>query len=185
VAREKLRKAIELKNYEFNCHGVELGQRYRSAAVVPDGSDEPAYTRDPELYYHCTTWPGARIPHAWVQHGGKRVSTLDLAGKGRFTLFTGIGGDAWRAAAAAVSARTGVEIAVYVVGPGREVLDIYDDWARLREVAESGCVLVRPDAQVAWRRHDMAADPTAELARALGQILGIERPADALDAVAA
>jgi 2,4-dichlorophenol 6-monooxygenase len=32
--RAKLRAAIELKNYEFNAHGVELGQRYRSAAVV-------------------------------------------------------------------------------------------------------------------------------------------------------
>ena len=188
AAREKLRRAIELKNYEFNCHGVELGQRYRSSAVVGDGTPEPAYERDPELYYHCTTWPGARLPHCWVQHGGKKVSTLDLAGKGRFTLFTGIGGDAWREAAAAVSARTGVEIAVYVVGPGREVHDIYDDWARLREVAEAGCVLVRPDAHVAWRSHALAADPTGELARALGQILGVGQPASpagALDTVAA
>lgn len=188
AAREKLRKAIELKNYEFNCHGVELGQRYRSSAVVGDGTPEPAYERDPELYYHCTTWPGARLPHCWVQHGGKKVSTLDLAGKGRFTLFTGIGGDAWREAAAAVSARTGVEIAVYVVGPGREVHDIYDDWARLREVAEAGCVLVRPDAHVAWRSHELAADPTAELARTMGQILGVGQPASpagALDTVAA
>ena len=29
--REELRKAIELKDYEFNAHGVELGQRYRSS----------------------------------------------------------------------------------------------------------------------------------------------------------
>ncbi|MBA2678667.1 MAG: FAD-dependent monooxygenase [Ktedonobacteraceae bacterium] len=41
--REKLRKAIELKNYEFNCHGVELNQRYASPAVVSDGTPEPAY----------------------------------------------------------------------------------------------------------------------------------------------
>ena len=33
--------AIELKNYEFNAHGVELGHRYRSGAVVPDGTPEP------------------------------------------------------------------------------------------------------------------------------------------------
>ena len=49
--REALRKALELKDYEFNAHGVELGQRYASAAVVSDGTPEPAYTRDPELYY--------------------------------------------------------------------------------------------------------------------------------------
>ncbi len=53
--REKLRRAIELKDYEFNCHGVEFNHHYRSAAVVPDGTPEPAYDRDPELYYHPTT----------------------------------------------------------------------------------------------------------------------------------
>jgi 2,4-dichlorophenol 6-monooxygenase len=184
-ARAKLRRAIELKNYEFNCHGVELGQRYRSSAVVPDGTPEPAYTRDPELFYHATTWPGARLPHCWVQHEGRKLSTLDLAGKGRFALFTGIGGDAWRQAAAEVAARTGVEIACYVIGPGREVLDIYDDWARLREVAESGCVLVRPDAHVAWRRDEVAPDCVAELNRVFGQILGRELPASEQQALAA
>jgi 2,4-dichlorophenol 6-monooxygenase len=184
-ARAKLRRAIELKNYEFNCHGVELGQRYRSSAVVPDGTPEPAYTRDPELFYHATTWPGARLPHCWVQHEGRKLSTLDLAGKGRFALFTGIGGDAWRQAAAEVAARTGVEIACYVIGPGREVLDIYDDWARLREVAESGCVLVRPDSHVAWRRDEVAPDCVAELNRVFGQILGRELPASEQQALAA
>jgi 2,4-dichlorophenol 6-monooxygenase len=182
--RAKLREAIELKNYEFNAHGVELGHRYRSGAIVPDGTSEPAYDRDPELYYHPTTWPGARLPHVWVEHQGEkiathdvaakgeRVSTHDLAGKGRFTLFTGIGGDAWTDAAARVSERTGVEIAAYVIGPGREVIDTYDDWARAREVQESGCVLVRPDAHVAWRSMAMVADPGAELARVMDAVLG-------------
>ena len=34
--RQKLQEALELKNYEFNAHGVELNQRYESAAVIPD-----------------------------------------------------------------------------------------------------------------------------------------------------
>ncbi|QIN80749.1 FAD-binding protein [Rubrobacter marinus] len=176
--REKLRKAIEGKNYEFNAHGVELGQRYRSSAVVPDGTDEPAFTRDPELYYHPTTWPGARLPHAWVGHEGRKVSTHDLAGKGRFVLFTGIGGEAWREAALETSRRTGVEIACYEIGPGREVLDLYDDWARLSEIEDSGCVLVRPDAHVAWRRRTAAGDCTQELGRAVDGILGLAQPAN-------
>ncbi|MCS6937997.1 MAG: FAD-dependent monooxygenase [Roseiflexus sp.] len=171
-AREKLRKAIELKNYEFNAHGVEMNQRYRSVAVVSDGAPEPPYERDPELYYHPTTWPGARLPHCWLEHRGRKVSTLDLAGKGRFTLLTGIGGEAWKTAAAEVSARTGVEIACYTIGPGREVLDTYDDWARLREVAEDGCILVRPDAHVAWRSHRVLSDCTGALHQVMRQILG-------------
>ena len=171
--REKLRKAIELKNYEFNAHGVELGQRYRSAAVVPDCTPEPAYERDPALYYHPTTWPGARLPHCWVSHDGRKVSTHDLAGKGRFVLFTGIGGEAWREAAAEASERTGVEIACFQVGPGREVLDLYDDWARLSGVEESGCVLVRPDAHVAWRRRTVAEDCAADLGGVMDRVLGL------------
>jgi 2,4-dichlorophenol 6-monooxygenase len=59
-----------------------------------------------------------------------------------------------------------------VVGPGREVLDTYDDWARLCEVTEPGCVLVRPDAHVAWRSAGLPADPSAELERVLAQVLG-------------
>ena len=171
--RAKLRRAIELKNYEFNSHGVEIGQRYRSAAVVPDGTPEPQPTRDPELYYHATTWPGARLPHCWLEHDGRKVSTLDLAGKGRFSLFTGIGGDDWTTAAAEVAARTGVEIASYVIGPGRDVLDTYDDWARASEVEESGCIFVRPDAHVAWRSRSLADDPNEALTEVLDRILGL------------
>lgn len=169
--REQLRKALELKDYEFNAHGVELGQRYRSRAVVSDGTPEPPYARDPELYYHPTTWPGARLPHCWLGARGHRVSTHDLAGKGRFTLLTGISGQRWAGAAQEVSGQLGIEIAAYVIGPGREYTDLYDDWARLREVAEDGCVVIRPDAHVAWRAPTIVEDPAAELRRALESVL--------------
>jgi 2,4-dichlorophenol 6-monooxygenase len=171
VQRAQLREALELKDYEFNAHGVELGQRYRSGAVAPDGTPEPVYTRDAELYYHPTTWPGARLPHCWLGTGGHRISTHDLAGKGRFALLTGISGEAWTAAAEAVAEQLGIEIAAHVIGPGREYTDLYDDWARLREVGEDGCVLVRPDAHVAWRAPALAENPAADLGRVLEAIL--------------
>jgi 2,4-dichlorophenol 6-monooxygenase len=169
--RAALRKALELKNYEFNAHGVELGQRYASTAVVPDGSAEPAYTRDPELYYHPTTWPGARLPHVWLGRDGRRISTHDLAGKGRFCLLTGIAGEHWAEAAAKVAQDLGIELAAYVIGPGREYIDLYEDWARAREVDEDGCVLVRPDAHVAWRSTGLVEDPAADLHRVLSLVL--------------
>jgi 2,4-dichlorophenol 6-monooxygenase len=127
--------------------------------------------RDPELYYHPTTWPGARLPHVWLGRGGHRVSTHDLAGKGRFALFTGISGEAWADAAERAAAELGIELVAYVVGPGREHIDLYDDWARTREVTEAGAVLVRPDAHVGWRSHDLPADPAAELTRVLRTLL--------------
>ena len=169
--RAELRAALELKDYEFNAHGVELGQRYASGAVVSDGTPEPAYDRDPELYYHPTTWPGARLPHVWLGRAGRRVSTHDLAGKGRFCLLTGIAGQAWADAAEKVATDLGIELAAHVIGPGREHIDLYEDWARAREVGEDGCVLVRPDMHVAWRAAGAVDDPAAELSQVLTAVL--------------
>ncbi|MEV0282854.1 FAD-dependent monooxygenase [Kribbella sp. NPDC050820] len=170
--REELRTAIELKDYEFNAHGVELGQRYRSAAVIADGTAEPSYERDPELYYHPTTWPGARIPHCWLTRGSETVSTLDVVGKGRFTLLTGIGGGAWVKAAQSVSERLGVPIEPFVVGPGHELDDLYGDWARAREIPDEGCLLVRPDAHIAYRAFDLPEDATDVLEQVMNTLLG-------------
>ncbi|MGV9638520.1 FAD-dependent oxidoreductase [Nocardia testacea] len=172
LQREALRKAIELKDFEFNAHGVELGHRYRSAAIVPDGTPEPGYDRDPELYYHPTTWPGARLPHCWLSRGDETVSTLDIVGKGRFTLLTGIGGERWIEAAARVAERTGVELVALAIGPGCHLDDLYGDWARSREIRDSGCLLVRPDAHIAWRQVNVTGDPEASLGAAMDQILG-------------
>jgi 2,4-dichlorophenol 6-monooxygenase len=65
----------------------------------------------------------------------------------------------------------GIDLAAYVIGPGREFTDLYDDWARLREVGEDGCVLVRPDAHVAWRSAAMVDDPDVALTEVLMSLL--------------
>ncbi len=164
--RESLYKAIRQKNYEFNCHGVELNNRYRSHAVVSDGSPEPEYTRDPELYYHATTWPGARLPHVWLNRNGEKVSSKDLAGKGQFTLLTGIGGEAWIEAAKAV----GIE--ALTIGPeGCDAYDIFADWYHASEISEEGCVLVRPDGYVGWRSAGMPENAKEILGEIIGHIL--------------
>jgi 2,4-dichlorophenol 6-monooxygenase len=173
--REALRKAIEFKKYEFDCHGVEMNQRYASSAVVTDGQAEPAADRDMELHYQPTTWPGARIPHCWLfAADGTKVSTLDLCGKGAFTILTGIGGEDWEAAAAEVGAALGVTIGVEVIGPRKAVQDHLGDWSRIRETKDSGAVMTRPDQHVCYRVAEMPADPVAELRRVMGAILGKE-----------
>ncbi len=170
--REALRKAIEFKKYEFDCHGVEMNQRYASGAVVAEGQP-PAPNADMELHYQPTTYPGARIPHVWVydRQGGKH-STLDLTGKGQFTLITGIGGEAWEAAGAALSAKLNLPIRVVKIGPRCGVEDHGGDWARAREIRDAGCLLVRPDQHVAWRSEALTANPEADLGRVLSTILG-------------
>jgi 2,4-dichlorophenol 6-monooxygenase len=171
--RAALVAAMELKNYEFNAHGVEMGQYYASSAVVPDGSVRPAPSRDPELYYEPSTVPGSRLPHAWVGDAARKFSTLDLAPYTRFTLITGIAGEAaWSAAASAVAAELDVPLETVVIGPGRAVTDLYYDWARVREVEEEGALLVRPDKHIGWRSVTLPQDPEKSLRAALASLLG-------------
>ncbi len=172
LQREQVRAAIAAKVYEFDAHGVEMNHRYRSAAIADDGQPEPAFDRDRELHYQATTWPGARLPHVWLHSAdGRKCSTLDLAGKGRFTLFTGIGGEAWAEAAAALGAELQIELAVRVIGPRQTWQDFTGDWARAREVRDCGALLVRPDQHVAWRSTAADADALARLRRVLVQVL--------------
>ncbi|ATX66620.1 FAD-dependent oxidoreductase [Roseinatronobacter bogoriensis] len=170
--REALRNAIAFKKYEFDCHGVEMNQRYSSQAVVRDDQPEPAPNDDMELHYQPTTWPGARLPHCWLfDAAGNRHSTLDLAGKGRFTLFTGIGGEVWQQAAESVEEELGIKIAVHVIGPRMAVQDHLGDWARIRETSDTGAVMTRPDQHVCYRIAALPADPLAELRRVMTTIL--------------
>ena len=169
--REALVSAMELKNYEFNAHGVELGQFYQSTAIVGDGATRPVPARDPELYYQASTVPGSHLPHVWVGDAATKVSTLDLAPYNTFTLFTGIAGEAWAKAAEKASRDLNVPVRTVVIGPGRQVTDIYYDWARIREIDEDGALLVRPDKFIGWRSMTLPADPEQALRNALGALL--------------
>ncbi len=169
--REQLLKGLEVMNAQFNAHGIELNQRYQSSAVAGDGTPFPAFDRDPELYHQTTTHPGAPLPHAWLGRDTHDVSTFDLGRYDGFALITGADTAAWEQAAAAVAAEFDVPISVYGVALGQAYNDVLGEWTRRREVAERGCVLVRPDRIVGWRSHDLPSDPTAELRGALARIL--------------
>lgn len=160
--RERLYEALELKNTEFNAHGVELNQRYHSAAVVADPTaGEETWRRDPQLYLQATTRPGAKLPHAWLVGAvGHRVSTLDVTGAGSFTLVTGLAGQAWKTAADKLDLPY---LRLVVVGESGSHY-AYGNWHRIREVDEAGAVLVRPDGYVAWRYPDAVWDETAAVA---------------------
>lgn len=170
--RDALAKALDLKNYEFNAQGVELNQRCVSDAVIPDPeASEEVWKRDPQLYLQATTRPGAKVPHAWlISHQGRKVSMLDLVGKGRTTVVTGIAGEAW---VQAVKALNLPFLDVLVVGkPGSQ--DVYCEWHAVREIDEAGALLVRPDGVVAWRSMKGVADADQairHLTQALGTVL--------------
>jgi 2,4-dichlorophenol 6-monooxygenase len=157
AARRALLDAIDLKHYEFNAQGTEMNQRYVSGAVLADPFAEPeTWVRDPQLHVQPTTRPGAKIPHVWlVGRDGLRVSTLDVTGKGLFSLVTGLAGQAWVEAADAL----GLPFLRTVVVGEANAQDLYCEWQRVREIDEAGALLVRPDGYVAWRELDAVLDP--------------------------
>ena len=174
--RQQLDDALVLKETEWNAEGVEKNQRYESTAVVPEANAEPEHwLRDREVFAQITSRPGAKIPHVWlVDERGRKISTLDVTGKGRFTLVTGLAGVAWEQAAE----RLGLDfLDVAVIGrPGMQ--DSYYAWHRIREVDEAGALLVRPDGYIAWRQRDAVWDAGAAvtlLEDAIERVLARER----------
>ena len=154
---------------EASMFSLLIGYRYRSAAIVtdqPDKADPDAATLVDELRGQ----PGTRVPHVWVQHGGRRMSTLDLL-CGSFTVLTTDDGAPWTAAAAAASAALGVPIAVHQIGCSGDALDCDGAWAQATGLGAGGALLVRPDDFVGWRADRLPADPERELRQSLSAIL--------------
>ncbi len=170
--RQSLQAAIEGSLEGFNGHGAELNQRYTSDAIVQDGTADPGFDRNEVLHYQPSTRPGAHLPHAWLTRKGHRVSTLDICGKGRFTLLTGITGAAWSDAAASVNKTMAIEIIVHIIGYKQPYEDAYFEFAGLREISESGALLVRPDMMIGWRAMAWSASATQELQAVIEKILG-------------
>lgn len=168
AVRDELAEAVKVKNFEFNAQGIELDQRYSSSGIISDGSpvDEPH--RDPTLYAHPTTRPGAKIPHAWLVDGrGHKHSTLDIVGRGRHTIVSGVAGTAWDAAVQHLDLP--YLRAVLIGGPA--LRDAYGTWREVRGTHEAGALLVRPDGHVAWR-HPHPVWDEAEARELLESVLG-------------
>ena len=170
--RQALRKAIAFKKYEFDAHGVEMNHRYKSNSVLTEGDKEPEFKKDKELFYEPTTYPGARIPHAWVyDKTGVKHSLLDLCGKGNFSIFTGIGGEQWLKAAKNIETQLGIKIQCNIIGPDQDFEDHAGEWSSIREISDSGLILVRPDQHICWRSKEMISNSSEKLMDVMKKIL--------------
>jgi 2-polyprenyl-6-methoxyphenol hydroxylase-like FAD-dependent oxidoreductase len=161
--REAVSAAIEEQAEHFDMLGLQLGFVYQTGAVVPDGSPPPpASTRE----YAPTAYPGARLPHAWVEPLGSDRSTLDWIAYDRFTLITIGAHERWADAVAGVSS---VPLAQVRVGVDAELAD---EWRSTCGVGATGALLVRPDQHVAWRAASLPDAPVAALAATLAALVG-------------
>jgi len=171
-------RAIRNMTMESSELNVEYGYRYESAAIVPDGTCEPASV-DEVRSYEPSARPGSPLPHAWIDdEAGRRQPIKNLVGMDRFLLIAGEDGHAWCDAARAVASATGVAVDTVRIGHvDGELFDPRLSWTRARGISREGAVLVRPDRFIGWRSHGIASDPGAELMSALVQILGVRSTA--------
>jgi 2,4-dichlorophenol 6-monooxygenase len=170
VTRARAAEIFATHRAECQAHDLELGYAYEHGALVGDGSARPPRSAMGEVY-RPTTRPGHRLPHAWLDLDGQRLSTHDLVtGHGAFALLTGPGGQRWAKAAEQVAEKFAVPITVAVIGPDAPYTS--RTWQDVREVADDGAVLVRPDNHVAWRSTGPADNPEGVLAAAMATVLG-------------
>jgi putative polyketide hydroxylase len=127
----------------------------------------------PSMFLSIDGRPGRRAPHIWVEHQGKRISTLDLFGK-IFVLLAGADGTAWLDAAKEVSSALGVDIAAYCVGPEGNLVAAKGNFESAAGISSRGAILVRLDDFVAWRERRQPTNYQAELEQAMRKTLCLQ-----------
>ncbi len=138
---------------------VELGQLYRSAAVLGAGAGLPPAQRPDEW----AGQPGTRAPHLWVTVDGEEASTLDLF-RGDWVLLS----EDARWADAAAHATAQLDIPATFVHIGTDAKPVEPNAFRTAYGLEpAGAALVRPDGYIAWRTVTAPADPARALNTAL------------------
>ncbi len=150
---DALADAVEAQRPHFDSIALQLGYRYRSAAIVDGERDDPnADCSDYQPSYAA----GALLPHEWIENGGR--SLLSVVDPVKFTLICGPTAD-----------RLAAEIA------GDEHCCVYrysDDWTARTGVSSDGALLIRPDGHIA-ARYDTGAIVQADVVRGdLARILG-------------
>jgi 2-polyprenyl-6-methoxyphenol hydroxylase-like FAD-dependent oxidoreductase len=154
TAREALgsyiAKAVPLMRRVYEMHGADLGYRYSSAILAEEPGSPPA---DDAYVYQPSTWPGAHLPHMWLEPD---LAVYDKLGPW-YTLLN-LGGEDVDT--------TPLESAFRSFGAPLRVIRISN--AEIREVYQRKLILVRPDVHVAWRGDASPRDPGSLACKVLG-----------------
>jgi hypothetical protein len=150
-----------------------LAARVQPEPLVDDLHIELGYLYNSPLGVHADPRstggiPGSRAPHLWLDSHGKRISTIDLAG--RYVLLAGAAGSAWVDAAKDLTRGFGgVPLDAYCIG--RDLADLEHRFPAAYGISNSGASLVRPDGFVAWNCPEGVAEPVTALQAALNASL--------------
>jgi 2-polyprenyl-6-methoxyphenol hydroxylase-like FAD-dependent oxidoreductase len=149
--RRKLSAVADVEQRKSNeMIGAELGYRYVDSPIVCNVPGGPEHLL---REYQPTTWPGARLPHVWLDDG---TPLQDRIPDG-YTILR-LGGTS-----ADVS---GLERAISSHGAPVTVLDIPD--AAARDIYGYDVILLRPDMHAVWRGQEAPTDPASIAAIATG-----------------
>jgi 2-polyprenyl-6-methoxyphenol hydroxylase-like FAD-dependent oxidoreductase len=144
IAREEAPKT-------FRVVGAELGYRCAGSPVI---CDEPGGPEPNIEEYVPTSWPGARLPHVWLEPG--KISVHDRIGDGYTLLRLG----------RAKSDASALRHAFGTIGAPFSTVDI--DSEAVRAVYGFDYLMVRPDLHVVWRGNSLPADPVKLARRVTG-----------------
>jgi 2-polyprenyl-6-methoxyphenol hydroxylase-like FAD-dependent oxidoreductase len=133
--------------------GAELGYRYvGSPLIAAEPGEGPKHDF---MTYVATTWPGARLPHVWLNDGS---AMQDRIGYGHGYTLLRLGGTNADASA--------LQRTFAGIGAPLQVLDIADE--RPRDVYGYDLLLLRPDMHVVWRGNAAPGAPEKLAAMATG-----------------
>jgi 2-polyprenyl-6-methoxyphenol hydroxylase-like FAD-dependent oxidoreductase len=151
AARQNLSAVADVEQRKSNeMIGAELGYRYVDSPIICNVPGGPEHVfRD----YEPTTWPGARLPHVWLDDG---TPMQDRIVDGYAILKLG------RTKADA----SGLERAIRDCGAPVTALEVPDRAAR--DVYGYDLILLRPDMHVVWRGNAAPEDPAQIAAVATG-----------------
>jgi 2-polyprenyl-6-methoxyphenol hydroxylase-like FAD-dependent oxidoreductase len=134
--RYMVQEVIARQGAHYRTWGLDLGVHYsRGFLVDGDISDDVVNIE----WYTPIVRVGGRLPHAWVQYNGARVSTLDLPARDTLTvLATSQHKSSWR------DAQRAIGHPLMVIG-----VDLAACSGPLRSLAAGQALLLRPDAHIA------------------------------------
>ncbi|KAH8703493.1 FAD binding domain-containing protein [Talaromyces proteolyticus] len=145
---------------------IELGELYRSKAVISDSSNEEIPVKRPDEW---NGEPGTRAAHWWLS-GDKSRSTIDFYGE-NWVLITE--SEEWKDAVAQVNdGSKSLKIDCIQLGVDEKVEDL-EGLRKIMGITDTGASLIRPDGIVAWRSQRLSSlnlTPAEELNQVLSQV---------------